>query len=430
MKISEEEALRVIARLITEEKGSDATATLIKPTANIYISSSENVSLKPFNVVISCTPEPLPSTMLQNAKIKHYLHLKCQAGKLGSRDLRTELPKLPDFFASFTSPFSGTILVCCPTGKDLSVGTALALLCLYADEEGEADASKRKNSGDMGKSFIKQRLSWITVSNPALNPSRATLQSVNAALLESRAPKENLQRGTNSPISECVLGTREPRLLTQESEPEQGLQVKGNSGNIKDGPPKTSSTIFSLLQTSNGRPWTFVRTLCSKIGTQPSGTVTGTASFTRCMLPLSSPPTLLYAEEGEFITDTGLRFTARRRYVYQFKTLPEDMKGYIAVHFFNDEKMPRSVVADGVGEKGEGIGGLFVEMGDVDVKEDIMEAMNKEQHLCAEDVYGASWKFSKAMACPTHEGEAYWEVRYDVKGPKKDYVSSTRYTRS
>jgi tRNA A64-2'-O-ribosylphosphate transferase len=23
----------------------------------------------------------------------------------------------------------------------------------------------------------------------------------------------------------------------------------------------------------------------------------------------------------------------------------------------------------------------------------------------------------------------WWEVRYDVKGPKKDYVSSTRYER-
>jgi tRNA A64-2'-O-ribosylphosphate transferase len=27
------------------------------------------------------------------------------------------------------------------------------------------------------------------------------------------------------------------------------------------------------------------------------------------------------------------------------------------------------------------------------------------------------------------EGDVWWEVRYDVKGPKKDYESVTRYER-
>ncbi|KAH7355542.1 initiator tRNA phosphoribosyl transferase-domain-containing protein [Pyrenochaeta sp. MPI-SDFR-AT-0127] len=428
MSTREEDIESVIARLITEEKSGDAIATLIKPTANMYVSSSENVDLNSFNVVISCTTTPLPSTNLKSAQIKHYFHLECQTGKLGSRDLRMKLPRLLDLCESLASPLPGKVLVCCPTGKDLSVGTALALLCLYVDEQGNFDVNKRKSSSDIGKAFIKQRLSWITMSNPALNPSRATLQSVNAALLESRAPKSNSQMSVSEPAWESVLAMMEPRLVPQDSKAEH--EPDTNDGGIKDGPPDVPFTIFKNLQGLDGQTWTFTRTLCSKLPTHPSGTVIGTATFTPCALPSSSPPTLLYAEEGEFVTDGGLRFTARRKYVYQLKLSREDSNGYVVVHFFNDEKMPRAMAGEGVGAKGEGIGGLFVEMGHVSANEDILEAENREQHLCAEDLYRASWRFSKAMASPLQAGEVWWEVRYDVKGPKKDYMSSTRYSRS
>ena len=93
------------------------------------------------------------------------------------------------------------------------------------------------------------------------------------------------------------------------------------------------------------------------------------------------PPTLLYAEEGEFITDTGFKFTARRKYVYQLvKSTEEEIGGkeakeYIAVRFFDDEKMRQASVHDGVGSRGEGIGGLFVERGDMDVSgEEVVKA--------------------------------------------------------
>jgi tRNA A64-2'-O-ribosylphosphate transferase len=38
----------------------------------------------------------------------------------------------------------------------------------------------------MDKQFIRQRLAWIITSKPDANPSRATLQSVNAFLLQRR----------------------------------------------------------------------------------------------------------------------------------------------------------------------------------------------------------------------------------------------------
>lgn len=119
--------------------------------------------------------------------------------------------------------------------------------------------------------------------------------------------------------------------------------------------------------------------------------------------------------------------------------------GKIVVKFFDDENYGR---AEGVGENGEGIGGVFVEMDSIHAlspaamdraERGIMVAKNKERHLCGEDLYGASWKFSPGMFGRRGEGEdriggkgddegKWWEVKYEVKGPKKDYVSVTQYT--
>jgi tRNA A64-2'-O-ribosylphosphate transferase len=433
MNTSEEDAPALIERLLNDDEGCSAVASLIKPTSKLHISSSNQMDLNGFDVVISCTPEPFTPSVLKEAGVKHYLHLKCQTGKLGSRDLRTQLPRVLYFFSSLAEPATGKILVCCPTGKDLSVGTALAVLCLYTNEQGEIDTSTPREASAIGKAFIKQRLSWITTSNPALNPSRSTLQSVNAVLLESQDPKAFLQTKSNGNGNGITasIPIRETRPIPQEP------QTKDPSATDepKQSPPSQPKSIFENLHNPAEKSWTFTRTLRSSLPTHPSGTVTGTATFTSCNLPAPFPPTLLYAEEGEFATDTGLKFNARRKYVYQLKTLSSDTADdktggeYIAVRFFDDEKMPRADVGDGVGENGEGIGGSFVEMGDLERsgRGSEVKAKNKETHLCAEDLYTASWTFGPGVVNGGGE-EMWWEVRYDVKGPKKDYVSTTRYS--
>ncbi|CAN9321199.1 unnamed protein product [Alternaria alternata] len=430
MKTSEEDVPALIERLLKEEGGSSAVASLIKPTSKLHISASDQMNLAGFEVVVSCTPEPFATSRLKEAGVKRYLHLKCQVGKLGSRDLRTQLPQLLQFFSSFETPTTGNILVCCPTGKDLSVGTALAVLCLYTNEDGKIDTSKSREAKDIGKVFVKQRLSWITTSNPALNPSRTTLQSVNAVLLKSQNPKAYSQtknNGIGNGSFTTSIPIRETRQLPQELE---DLQTGEESRNEK--PQQNSSSIakniFESLRNSANTSWNFQRTLRSSLPTHPSGTVAGIATFTPCNLPDNSPPTLLYAEEGDFITDTGLKFTARRKYVYQLKPKNDDTGGeYIAVRFFNDEKMPRADIEDGVGKGGEGIGGLFVEMGDLEADGREMKAKNKETHLCAKDLYTASWRFGESLVTGGAQ-DIWWEVRYDVKGPQKDYVGTTRYT--
>jgi tRNA A64-2'-O-ribosylphosphate transferase len=117
--------------------------------------------------------------------------------------------------------------------------------------------------------------------------------------------------------------------------------------------------------------------------------------------------------------------------VYRFRVDADTKQGKnIAVFFFDDEKMPRGQSEYGVGENGEAIGGLFVETGELAIEGGAYTTKNREKHLCGEDLYSASWKFGDAMTGPTNGEEGrgqWWEVRYDVKGPKKDYTSETRY---
>ncbi|EMD92577.1 hypothetical protein COCC4DRAFT_131176 [Bipolaris maydis ATCC 48331] len=425
MRVNEEDAPEVIAKLIKEQKCGGAIASLIKPTSQLYISSSEDVQLAGFETVISCTPEPFSNSALKDAGVKRYLNLKCQTGKLGSRDLRTQLPHLIPFFSSLqTSKTQNKILVCCPTGKDLSVGAALAILCLYTDESGAINTGKAKEAKGMDKSFIKQRMSWITTSNAALNPSRATLQSVNAMLLSSQDPKASLptQPTANLPIRKTrPLPFEPPNPTPQDPVPE---------------PPLASPrSIFTALATTS--TWKFTRNLTSKLPSHPSGTVAGTATFTAMPHSPSIPiPTLLYAEEGTFSTTTGLSFTARRKYVYQLcpGSTPADTE-FIAVRFFDDDKMREARQEGGVGSDGQGVGGLFVEMGELQAGEGekVVRAKNRETHLCGRDLYAATWAFARDVTLESEakregEGEVWWEVEYDVKGPQKDYTSVTRYT--
>ena len=59
----------------------------------------------------------------------------CRVGKLGSRELRSQLPQVSHFLQQFD--LRPRTLVACDTGDDLAIGVALALLCLFYDKEGK-----------------------------------------------------------------------------------------------------------------------------------------------------------------------------------------------------------------------------------------------------------------------------------------------------
>nr|POE56533.1 trna a64-2'-o-ribosylphosphate transferase [Quercus suber] len=154
---------------------------LVKPTDIIWIANNAAivVSASDFDMVVQCSPAP-DANLAAQMKDK-YCHLECSGtAKVGSRQLRSQLPKVEDLGRKLS--IGTKILLTCQTGKDLAVGVALAMVCLYFSADGSLvdDATLRPIPD---KTEIKQRLSWIMIAIPDASPSRATLQSVNAFLM-------------------------------------------------------------------------------------------------------------------------------------------------------------------------------------------------------------------------------------------------------
>lgn len=114
--------------------------------------------------------------------------------KIASRNLRVALPHICEFIQRYLESTAGEgpessitetgpkqIIIACETGKDISVGIALALLCQFQDSGG--GLSPRQQRPDINKSVIKVKLGSIMTKFPDANPSRATLQSVNSYLM-------------------------------------------------------------------------------------------------------------------------------------------------------------------------------------------------------------------------------------------------------
>ncbi|KAL1967635.1 hypothetical protein VTN77DRAFT_2892 [Rasamsonia byssochlamydoides] len=172
----------LIEQLMEEHRkqGAGPQATLIQPTRNLYIGQAGDASSKSgvYDLVIACHDKPLES----GADPKK-LNLGCSTSKLGSRDLRKALDQVKAFVETHLSADpSRSLLVTCETGKDLSVGTLLAIICLFYDDNGNFVGLQ--TGTPMDKQFIRQRLAWIVTSKHDANPSRATLQSVNAFLMQ------------------------------------------------------------------------------------------------------------------------------------------------------------------------------------------------------------------------------------------------------
>lgn len=121
-------------------------------------------------------------------KSKTYMQTGLGKNKLASRNLRTSLPDICDFTAKYLASTREAdqqrIVVACESGKDLSVGVALAISCYLFDDEGNVRDSAKDVS--FTKTLIKSRLGFIMTSYPGANPSRATLQSVNSFLMDWR----------------------------------------------------------------------------------------------------------------------------------------------------------------------------------------------------------------------------------------------------
>ncbi|MCJ1256820.1 hypothetical protein MMC24_004644 [Lignoscripta atroalba] len=196
MATPEEELPTLIKQLLTDPattSNPENATVLILPTQLLHLGTTiDNVpGSKPnkYDCTIICdTTKSKPPAQPSDP---HTLHLHCgTGGKLGSRSLRTHLPLLAPLLAPLLSQHpTPKILVACSStgGQDLSVGVALAILCLYFDDDGmmlnPALSMMMIPPRAIDKVYIRRRLSWITTSKPEANPSRSTLQAVNAFLM-------------------------------------------------------------------------------------------------------------------------------------------------------------------------------------------------------------------------------------------------------
>lgn len=146
-------------------------------------SQRRSLDILDFNGVLFCDspvldPSDVKETLTPGTLL---LNLSCPSGKLGGQTLRKKLPLIDSFVLKITAENSAPkILVLCSTGRDLSIGVALAILCRYVDDDGKFRSEPLQT---IDKNFVRRRLACFVSAIPEANPSRATLQSVNTYLM-------------------------------------------------------------------------------------------------------------------------------------------------------------------------------------------------------------------------------------------------------
>ncbi|OAF55447.2 hypothetical protein VC83_08328 [Pseudogymnoascus destructans] len=187
----ESELTSLITELVSRFSNANTgkpSPTLLPPTSYLYVTSLTSLAAQPASssdIIITICPEITTPASWQ--KDKHRLEIGIGSGKIGSRNLRSALHHMVDFVkrSLSTAPAetnSPRIVVACPDGKDLSIGVALAILCILYDDSGGLLELGQEGT-EIDKAYIRRRLGWIMTAMPGSNPSRSTLQSVNSYLM-------------------------------------------------------------------------------------------------------------------------------------------------------------------------------------------------------------------------------------------------------
>lgn len=203
--------IKMLVRQKADLFNPTASLTCVKPTSYLFITELSPVKVQPDStgpdtITIALRPEVTEQSTWRTSSIS--LDVGIGPHKNGQKNLRTALPSIIDFVK--TSLFPDTvgngsfevpsktgqfddliqsadkhIIIACETGKDVSIGVGLAIVCLFFDDDGRLlrHHSKRRV---MTKDFVKSRLAWFSTSMPDANPSRGTLQSVNSFLMDHR----------------------------------------------------------------------------------------------------------------------------------------------------------------------------------------------------------------------------------------------------
>ncbi|KAK0674109.1 putative tRNA A64-2'-O-ribosylphosphate transferase [Cercophora samala] len=187
----------LIERLVAEEGPAGDSAGQVRRVApGISVGTLQAAETQLSTPGTTCVVSLLPKTTAQDSWVKSPSHVEVGLGKskAASRQLRDALPKICEFVSRFLSERKPEedaaepekrVVILCETGKDLSVGVALALYCWCFDTEGKVRPVTEERES-FTKTAIRVKLGQIMNTVPDANPSRATLQSVNSYLMDWR----------------------------------------------------------------------------------------------------------------------------------------------------------------------------------------------------------------------------------------------------
>ena len=168
-----------------------------------------------------------------------------------------------------------------------------------------------------------------------------------------------------------------------------------------------ASKIFNIIQGS----WKITRRI------QGTGYLNGYAIFD--MNP-NDQHELFYSENGIFVFDDGNSLEASKKYIYRL--IDDDIYVY-----FNDKSSSVSSLSSSSSEEtnvitSEITDSLFHKFG---INHNFFATNQtnfqfKALHLCADDAYNVIYEFNLNKADE-------FTIAYDVKGPKKNYISHTHF---
>ncbi|KXX80916.1 hypothetical protein MMYC01_203547 [Madurella mycetomatis] len=193
----------LIARLLLltaaeGEGGGDTTATArglrrVAPGIGVFVGTlaAKETALSEGSCVVTLVSKSTERTTW--VKSAAWMEAGLGKSKAASRSLRDALPQICEFVSRFLrieAELSGNgtperkVVILCDSGKDLSVGIALAIYCWCFDPCGNVRVGDERES--FNKTAIRVKLGHIMTTMPDANPSRATLQSVNSYLMDWR----------------------------------------------------------------------------------------------------------------------------------------------------------------------------------------------------------------------------------------------------
>ncbi len=209
-----------------------------------------------------------------------------------------------------------------------------------------------------------------------------------------------------------LVPARYPYTHNDATEITKGLMHLGSTlQGISAGVEFVAKATFRAMQGA----WNIRRDLKSAIPTYPSGKFAGVANFhPRQPTDELYDGEYLYVEDGELVTDTGMSMRGSRRYVYRYQEEADALTAWFvkpwdgkSVDYFFHE--------------------LQFHVSDRELKSTSPEEKGwsaTSHHLCVPDDYHVTYLFQFRGATLGR-----FKIRYQVEGPKKDYVSEAWYER-